>query len=176
MVFRKGISENLYTKKAMIDHRQLQLFLVSHADWTKSRGKIEPSHPCPRLKNRKPFPEALQNSSSHVSLVRMGHRSIPIPITDKGNEVTTTGFHCQDPLFGTGRTTYLCQGGQRDRPFLVSSPGSSSSEGNLSFYFPKGFMPRPLALLHTLSPAVSFIPMVLISTYMSRSPNLHLLL
>lgn len=61
--------------------------------------------------------------------------------------------------------------------FLASSPGSFSSEGSLNFYFSEGFMPRLLLiLLHTLSPALSLIPVILISTYMSQSPKLHLLL
>lgn len=60
---------------------------------------------------------------------------------------------------------------------LMSSPGSFSSEGTLNFYFSEGFMPTLLLfLLHTLSPALSLIPLILISTYMSQSPKLHLLL
>ena len=70
----------------------------------------------------------------------------------RGIRVTTTGFPCPDPLSRMEGPTYLCQGGQRDRPFLVSSPGSSSSEGILSFYFPEGFMPRFFWSYSTASP------------------------
>lgn len=53
---------------------------------------------------------------------------------------------------------FLCYS---DRCFLVSS----FSEG-LNFYFPECFMPRRfLVLLHTLSLAVSFTPITLISMY-----------
>ena len=63
-------------------------------------------------------------------------------------------------------------------PFFLRVPSSVPfSEGPLNVHFPEGFMPRPLlVLLYTLSPAVSFIPVISISTQMPRNPNIYPLL